>query len=244
MFVSTQTIVLSGLLLSSTVVAAPGGGLIADQTAGTRVTVQNQTHTITGGVLQGGNLLHSFREFNLESGEVADFRAAAQTHQIISRITGDNNSWINGTVRVSGGSQADLYLLNPNGVLFGQDASLDVPGSLYASTADYVLLADGQRVLAEPGQGVSLTVAAPEAFGFLHDRVGEIRVEGSRLSVTEGQTISLVGGGIHLTGSNTNAVLLQAAAGQINLTAVASAGEAARDGVVITNPSRIIISQC
>ncbi len=236
MCASTQTIVLSGLLLSSIVIAAPGGGLIADQTAGTRITAQNQTYAITGGVLQGGNLLHSFREFNLESGEVADFQALPQTQQIISRVTGSNNSWLNGTVRVSGGSQADLYLLNPNGVLFGQDASLDVPGGLYASTADYVLLADGQRLYADPEQGLNLTVAAPEAFGFLDDRVGEIRVEGSRLSVTEGETISLVGGGIQLTGSNTNSALLQVLAGQINLTAVASAGEAARDGAVITNP--------
>lgn len=238
MFESTRIIVLSGLLLSSVVAAAPGGGLIADQTAGTRVVADNQVYTITGGTALGGNLLHSFLEFNVESGEIAAFQAGAQTQQIISRVTGDNNSWINGTIRIDGESQADLYLVNPNGLIFGPEASLDVPGALHASTADYVALDDGQRVYADLERGINLTVAAPEAFGFLDASVADIQVQGSKLSVRSGETVSLIGGELTLESD----AVLTAPGGQINLTAVASDGEVASGGTSATNLVRADIS--
>lgn len=233
-----RTIALSALLLSSPLVAVPGGGLISDQTAGTRVTTDNQIHTITGGAARGANLLHSFREFNLETGETAAFQAVPETQQIISRVTGGNNSWINGKIEIKN-SQADLYLVNPAGIIFGRDAELNVPGAFHVSTADYVVLADGQRVSADP-EGVHLTVAAPEAFGFLDASVGEIRVEGSTLRVKSGQAIDLIGGTITLA----SGVNLEAAGGRIHLTAVASAGEVTQAGAYIKDkePTRADIS--
>ena len=234
-----RTIALSILWLSSPLAAAPGGGLIADQTAGTQVATDNQTHTITGGTARGGNLLHSFREFNVETGETAAFQTVPQTQQIISRVTGGHHSWINGTIRIEN-SQADLYLVNPAGMIFGRDAELDVPGAFHASTADYVVLADGQSVSADPGQGVNLTVAAPESFGFLDASVGDIRVKGSTLYVNPGKAIDLIGGAITLASDT----WLEAAGGRIHLTAVASAGEVTQTGAYINDkvPTRADIS--
>jgi filamentous hemagglutinin family protein len=221
---------LSSLLLSSPLSAAPGGGLIADGTAGTNITLQDQTLSITGGTVQGGNLLHSFREFNVETGQTADFQAASDTNNIISRVTGTNDSWIDGKIQ-STTSEANLYLVNPNGIVMGANASLDVNGAFHATTADYVTLADGQRVYADANQGVTLTVAAPESFGFLDADVGKIEIAGSQLHVADNQAMSLVGGEITLEAD----AQLQAPGGQINLVGIASAGDVQLTPDVIRN---------
>ncbi|MEL6710585.1 MAG: filamentous hemagglutinin N-terminal domain-containing protein, partial [Pseudomonadota bacterium] len=213
-------ILISGLLLSCALSAAPGGGLLADHTAGTTLNLQDQTIAITGGTVRGGNLLHSFQEFNVETGQAADFQAAPDTQHIISRVTGPNDSWIDGQIK-STTSSADLYLVNPNGIVMGKNASLDVKGAFHATTADYVTLADGQQVYADPDQGIILTVAAPDAFGFLDADVGQIQIEGSQLRVADGKDISLVGGTLMVE----SGAELQAVGGNIDLIAVDSAGE-------------------
>ncbi len=222
----------SSLLLSGNLTAASGGGLIADHSAGTQISLEGQMHAITGGIAQGTNLLHSFSEFNLEAGQTADFRADATTNNIISRVTGPNSSWINGKIQ-STTRGASLYLMNPHGVVFGDQASLDVQGAFHVSTADYVRLADNQRIDTAVDQGVTLTVAAPEAFGFLDASVGGIQVEGSQLSVASGKTLSLIGGEITVT----SGAELQTAAGQIDLVGVASAGEVQMISLGVTNPA-------
>ncbi|MEM6405996.1 MAG: filamentous hemagglutinin N-terminal domain-containing protein [Pseudomonadota bacterium] len=218
---TTIPILLSSLLLSSTLSAAPGGGLLADHTAGTTLNLQDQTIAITGGTIRGGNLLYSFQEFNVETGQTADFRTAPDTQYIISRVTGPNDSWIDGRIK-STTSNADLYLVNPNGIMMGENASLDVQGAFHVTTADYVTLADGQQVYADPDQGVTLTVAAPEAFGFLDADVGQIQIEGSQLHVADGKDIRLVGGEIMIKAD----AELQAVGGHVDLIAVGSEGEA------------------
>jgi filamentous hemagglutinin family protein len=215
-----RLLLIVSLTLSTSLNAATGRGLVGDNTVGTLVTLQDQTHAITGGTAQGGNLLHSFREFNVETGQTADFQAAADTQNIISRVTGASNSWIDGKIQ-STTSEANLYLINPNGIVMGENASLDVKGAFHATTADYVTLADGQRIYADADQGLTLTVAAPEAFGFMDASVGKIQINGSQLRVADGQVVSLVGGEIGIT----SGAKLQAAGGRIDLAGIASAGE-------------------
>ena len=216
--------------LCSAVQAVPGGGMISDGTVGTQVNLQDQTIAIQGGTALNGNLLHSFREFNVETGQTADFQAAEGTQHIISRVTGTNDSWIDGNIQ-STTSDADLYLVNPNGVVFGKNASLNVNGAFHASTAHYVTLADGQQVYADSNQGVTLTVAAPEAFGFLDTNVGTIQVDSSQLSVKPGEDMSLVGGEINIS----SGARLQAAGGRIDLVAVDSVGEVQQTAEGITS---------
>ena len=208
------------LALSHLSLAASGDGLIADGTLGTQVHQIGEHFLIEGGSAQGGNILHSFQAFNIEAGQSADFRAEPTTQHIISRVTGAHDSWIDGTIQ-STTSPADIYLINPNGIVFGENASLDVQGAFHASTADYVVLADGQRLYVDPNQGVTLSVAAPEAFGFLDATVGTIEVSGSQLTLESDKTISLIGGEITLTGNAD----LTTKGGHINVVGVDSAGE-------------------
>ena len=89
---------------------------------------------------------------------------------------------------------ANLYLLNPSGVLFGPNASLDVSGSFHVSTADFLRFADGAKFSANLGQESVLTVAPPAAFGFLGNNPAPITIQGSTLQVPGGKALSVVGG--------------------------------------------------
>jgi hypothetical protein len=141
---------------------------------------------------------------------------------------------------------ADMYFLNPAGVMFGPNARLDIPKSLYISTADYLRFKDmGRFDATNPGNSL-LTVAPPSAFGFLDTQIGKIEVNGSLLSIPQNATIaqgvlegkeipidtlSLIGGDIKIE----DGVLLSFG-GNIHLTSVAS------DGEVALHPSKLLDS--
>ena len=201
----------------------------------------------------GGNLFHSFRDFNLNSHESATFSGPNNVTNILSRVTGGNSSNIDGLIR-STIPNADMYFLNPHGIVFGPNARLDVQGSFHASTADYLHLKDGGRFEArQPSQSI-LTVAPVEAFGFLNSPVAPISVQGhgevtpdweettTGLTVPSGKTLSLIGGQIKIgQGTFFNAEtfddegneateiiplpILSAPHGRINLASMASQGE-------------------
>jgi filamentous hemagglutinin family protein len=120
------------------------------------------------GQQHGGNLFHSFQDFNLQPFESATFSGPNQIQNVISRVTGGNPSNIDGTIRLTI-PNADFYFLNPYGIMFGPNARLDVQGSFHASTADYLRLEDGGRFDARNPNDSLLTVAPIEAFGFLTD---------------------------------------------------------------------------
>ena len=171
------------------------------------------------GQQHGGNLFHSFQDFNLQSFESATFSGPDSVNNVISRITGGNPSQIDGLIR-STIFNADMYLVNPYGIMFGPNAQLDVQGSFHASTADYLRLGDGGRFDARnPGDSL-LTVASVEAFGFLTSSPAALSLMGSSLSVPTSKMFSLIGGNINL-----NQVKVLAPAGQINLASVAQSGE-------------------
>jgi large exoprotein involved in heme utilization and adhesion len=113
-----------------------------------------------------------------------------------------------------------IYLLNPSGVLFGPNASLDISGSFHVSTADYLRLADGARFFARLSDTSTLSVAPPVAFGFLGPTPAAITVQGSTLEVPEGHTLSVIGGDAQIVGGT-----LRAPSGRIQLASVAAAGE-------------------
>ena len=200
-------------------------------------------YDITGGTRPGGgpNLFHSFGEFSVATDNIANFlnETALPTSNILSRVTSGNPSNIFGTIQTTNFGAANLYLINPAGVMFGPTAELNVGGSFAASTADYLKMIDGATFSANPAQTTVLSLAPVAAFGFLGLTVPQtIRLQGtgqtnnqgfSSFSVSNGKTLSLVGGDIKL-GPGTN---LAAPSGQINVVSVASAGE------VVTNSSGI-----
>ena len=102
-----------------------------------------QQLNITGGTQAGGNLFHSFQQFGVNAGQTANFLSNPNTQNILSRVTGGNASLINGLLQVSG-SNANLYLINPSGIVFGQNASLNVPAAFTATTANGIRFGNGQ----------------------------------------------------------------------------------------------------
>ena len=155
---------------------------------------------IDGGAIRDRNLFHSFQDFNVEDSQRVYFANPDNIEQIFTRITGSNPSNINGTLGVDGA--ADLLLLNPNGILFGENGSLDIEGSFFGTTADSVLFEDDAEFSAVQPNSSLLTVSVPLGIQ-IGDNPGNIEVR-SPLEVPNGQNFSLVGGEINLTGNDVN----------------------------------------
>jgi filamentous hemagglutinin family protein len=175
------------------------------------------------GQLKGSNLFHSFGIFNVNTGESATFTGPNNVENILGRVTGGNASFIDGRLssQIPG---ANLFLMNPSGLMFGPNATLDLSGSFHATTADYIGLADGGRFDAATPSHSVLTAAPPEAFGFLSGNPAAISIDNSALEVPKGETVSLIGGDIEIVGDS-NKTSVSAPAGQINIASVASSGE-------------------
>ncbi|MEA5464072.1 two-partner secretion domain-containing protein [Leptothoe sp. PORK10 BA2] len=132
---------------------------------------------IEGGAVQEGNLFHSFLEFNIGDGQRVYFANPVGIESILSRVTGGNPSAIFGTLGVDGA--ADLFLLNPNGIIFGENVALDIEGSFYASTAEAISVGSGVYSATAPEQSSLLTVN-PSALvsSHLSDASGDIENRG------------------------------------------------------------------
>jgi filamentous hemagglutinin family protein len=106
------------------------------------ISINNTTETlITGGVSKGQNTFHSFQDFNINNGQTVYFENLPGINFIISRVTGNNPSLLLGTIGVIG--NADLFFINPNGIIFGPDSRLNLNGSFFVSTASSINLSDG-----------------------------------------------------------------------------------------------------
>jgi filamentous hemagglutinin family protein len=190
-------------LLAALLVALPvQAQIVTDGSVGPKVSLRGGEIEIGAnlGTQRGDNLFHSFEKFGIATGQTATFTGPGAIKNVISRVTGGEVSNIDGKLRSTVG-QADLYFLNPAGVMFGPNAKLDVPGSFHVSTAHELRFADGARFSALDKTGSGLTVAPPEAFGFLDRPLGSIKVDQSELRLTPGKTLSLVGGDIDIVGS-------------------------------------------
>ncbi len=196
--------------------------LIPDPSLGTIVSQNGTAHTITGGTIRGANLFHSFDRFEVGTGETARFTGPVNVEHILSRVTGGQQSIIDGTLQ-SDIPGAALYLLNPTGVLFGPNARLNVQGALHVSTADIVHLEDAGAFRVDLSEESLLSVAAPATFGFLQEPSAGIRIDESVLAVPRGQTLNVVGGGIDIVGGV--AGILVSSGGRIALTSVSSPGQ-------------------
>jgi len=224
-----------------------------DGTLGSRANLPGPDYLIGAdlGRQHGGNLFHSFHNFNLNRFESATFSGPNSVSNIISRVTGGNHSNIDGLIRST--IPANMYFLNPYGIMFGPNAKLDVQGSFHASTADYLRLGDGGRFDARYPSESLLTIAPIEAFGFLDNTVAPISVAGRGkitpakweddligLNVLDGKMLSLIGGSIDINNGSffetvdkpgneltkiTSLPSLSASSGRINIVGVASSGE-------------------
>jgi filamentous hemagglutinin family protein len=206
--------------------------IATDGTLGAPTTLQGPSIAIprTLGRQVGGNLFHSFRTFNIKAGEAATFSGPSNVSNVLSRVTGGTPSSVHGTLRCSI-ANANLYLINPAGVMFGPGASLDVSGSVVVSTADVVKLKDGGRFSALNPRDTVLTSANPAAFGFLTPTPKQIvvRSDSSNDAATllrgaPRKAVALVVGALRF-----NRAQIQAPSGRIHLISVGSAGDVLGD---------------
>src|ERR671933_766016 len=200
-------------LLISGAIASLGDGafaqIIGDTTLGnenSRVTSITPTvDQINGGATRGANLFHSFLEFNVGDGRAVYFTNPAGIENILTRVTGANVSNILGTLGVTGGN-ANLFLINPNGIIFGENARLSLNGSFVATTANAIGLTNGDTFSANPVEPLptQLLNVNPNAFFFNQMAAQPIinrSIANSRgLQVPQGRSLLLVGGDVRLEG--------------------------------------------
>ena len=211
--VSLITVVLGfipSVALAQTIVPANDG-------TGTLVTTPSSPNQfdITDGTQSGTNLFHSFSQFDLNQGQIANFISNPTILNILTRINSNNPSYINGLIQVTNGN-SNLFMMNPAGIVFGQGASLNVPGSFTATTATGISLGKdqlGNDLLfnATGSNNYAALVGTPSHLVFATSQPGAI-INSGQLSV--GKDLSLVGGTVVSTGN------VQASAGQVNITAV------------------------
>ncbi len=141
---------------------------------GTQIDVDGNTTTITGGMRtnEGKNLFHSFLNFSVDSGHTANFLndpGNPTTNNIFSRVTGGSASTIDGTIKTTNFSDANLYLLNPNGIVFGSTAQLNLGGAFYGTNANYIRFDNDNNTKFGPGLNPDATLlyANPTDFGFM-----------------------------------------------------------------------------
>jgi filamentous hemagglutinin family protein len=202
--------------------------IVPDPTVGTTV-IQNffgfPIEAIRGGAERGQNLFHSFQEFNISPDRAAFFLIPNGTIQnVFARVTGRNLSQIDGILatRLDGSfaaSNANLFLMNPNGIIFGPGAQLDVGGSFVATTANAIQFGESGLFSASQPASSNLLSINPSAFLFnaIANRAGiESR---ANLRVPDGYSLSLLGGTVTLDGGG-----LFAPGGRVELGGVALSG--------------------
>ncbi len=178
---------------------------------------------IEGGAIRDSNLFHSFLEFNVGNGQRVYFDNPDGITNILTRVTGNNLSQILGTLGVNG--SANLFLLNPNGINFGSNASLDVAGSFVASTADSAIFDNGFNFSAsDPNAPPLLTINIPIGLQY-GSNPGSVNVTGATLGIETGQTMALLGGEVNLNGAT-----LQVPGGRVELGGLSSPGTVALNG--------------
>ena len=196
---------------------------------------------ITGGTNVGNNLFHSFQEFSLPQSNTASFNNLGEIQNILTRVTGSNISNIDGLINANG--SANLFLINPQGIVLGENAALDIGGSFIGSTAKSITFQDGSEFsAANPNSPPMLTINAPAGLNMGVD-AGEIVVEGTGntsffdfdffvpvierttgVEVNSRQSLSLVGNGISLERGNLTASQGRVELGSVNQEGVVGIG--------------------
>jgi filamentous hemagglutinin family protein len=169
----------------------------------TTVTPSGNRFDIGGGRLSGDGkkLFHSFTNFGLQQNQIANFLSQPAIQNILGRVTSGNASVINGILQVTGGN-SNLFLINPAGIVFGQNASLNVPASFTATTANGIGFGSNGWFSASGANDYASLIGTPSSLAFTTGQAGAI-VNAANLVMQQGQNLTLVGGTVASTGQLT-----------------------------------------
>jgi filamentous hemagglutinin family protein len=176
--------------------------IIPDNTLGaerSHLTSQGARDRIDGGAIRGSSLFHSFSELNVNAGQQVYFANPAAITNILTRVTGSHPSKILGTLGVEG--RANLFLINPNGIVFGRNARLDVAGSFTATTADSIRLDRYEFKATNPQAPPLLTINITPGLQYGRNAPERVIENQGKLAVGTGQQLSLLGGTVRHSGS-------------------------------------------
>jgi filamentous hemagglutinin family protein len=173
---------------------------------------------IAGGTTDstGKNLFHSFQDFSIPPSTIASFNNTASIQNIISRVTGTNASTINGTIQAN--SSANVFLINPNGIVFTPSAYLNIGGSFVATTANSIQFGNTGSFGATTGNSVATLTVNPSAF--FYNQIPQPIVNQGYLQVSAGNSLVLAGGDIAINGGQ-----LYAPGGRVELAGLAAPGQ-------------------
>ncbi|BAZ40578.1 hypothetical protein NIES4101_65390 [Calothrix sp. NIES-4101] len=212
------------LLILTTGLLTPGmmrssvAQVVSDGTTNTIVNQNGSNFTIINGIDKGNNLFHSFSSFSVPTGGAAIFNLTNTPNitTIFSRVTGGNISNIDGLIQtLNANNSVSLFLMNPNGIMFGQNAKLDIGGSFVGTTANSIKFADGTEFNAvNPTEPPLLTMSVPVGLQ-VGSNAGGIAIQGTpsnnfffrmpTLSIAPNQTLALIGGQIDINSANISA---------------------------------------
>ena len=186
---------------------------------------------LEGGTQSGRNLFHSFQDFSLPNGRQAFFNNALEIENIFTRITGGEVSNIDGLIR--GNGNANLFLLNPAGIIFGPNAELNIGGSFFATTANAILFEDNQSFSAtNPDSTALLSINLPIGLQYGANSA-DIQVQQSDLEVETQATLALLGGNVQLEQGSLSA---RREGGRIELGGLSGEGTIALNGREVSFP--------
>ncbi|WP_026798498.1 CHAT domain-containing protein [Planktothrix prolifica] len=194
-------------IVAQTIIPAQDG-------TGTQVTHQGNQFNINGGSLSGNgaNLFHSFEKLGLSQGQIINFISNPKIQNILGRVTGGEASFINGLIQVTGGN-SNLFLINPAGIIFGENASLNIPASFTATTANSIGFGNQNWFQAIGENQWQTLVGTPRDFVFNSENPGSL-VNLGNLTVSPGENITLLAGTVLNTGT------ISAPAGNITIASV------------------------
>ena len=203
-------------LILSTLSGAPANSQLitpAKDGTGTTVTPQGQEFNIQGGTRSGANLFHSFDKFNVRSGQTANFITTKDTRNVLGRVKG-GASYINGLIQVLG-SNSNLFLMNPAGIMFGKNARLNIPASFSVTTATGIGFDNNNFWFKAMGTNdYANLVGTPSGYRFDVSKPGSIVIDEGNLALKPGENLTLSGGTVVTTGE------LSSPGGNITVTAV------------------------
>ncbi|OKH54487.1 hypothetical protein NIES2101_06635 [Calothrix sp. HK-06] len=225
--------------------------IIPDATLPNQSTVRlhDNTRFIEGGTRAGSNLFHSFSEFSVPGNSTAFFNTSPDVQNIITRVTGSARSDINGLIKADG-IVTNLFLINPNGIVFGQNGSLDIRGSFVATTANALQFGNlGTFSATNPEAPTPVLTINPSAF--LYNQISTAPIQNNSvapaglhlanfetygLRVPDGKSLLLIGGNVIMDGGQLNAY-----GGRIELAGVSAPGNI---NIVITTNLLIVCLLC
>ena len=229
-FLASTALCLSPAIASAQTYQPSNRAPVADNTLGTQVSGNGNNFSITGGVNKGQTLFHSFTDFSVPTNGAANFNNPVGNRDIITRVTGNVFSDINGTVNTNG---ANFFLINPNGIVFGTNAKLNVGKAFVGSTANSLDLVDGSgRAITfgtnPNGDAPLLSVAPNVLFDVsrlnLGGETGAISNFGTLQTPNNSQYIGLIGGNVTLDGGK-----IIAPGGRVDIGGLSGAGSVSID---------------